>query len=165
MRFLRVLKSDMIIECEKQNDSGMHIASRLSLHNSSSSRASCYGHNFKEYFREANAKLIVAVQVETSVAVSNIEAIAAVRGVDIFFVGHSDLSMDLGCFGDYSSGDMRASELKVLSAARRFGKRAGMLLKADMGIEEQMDKGYSFLALGTDIGCLKTAYNNLLGKA
>jgi 2-keto-3-deoxy-L-rhamnonate aldolase RhmA len=128
----------------------------------SSSRAAGYGFNFKEYYRDANRKMTVIVQIETQQSVSNIEKIAAVQGVDILFVGHSDLSLALGCFEDFSSEKMQNAESQVLAAAGKYGKRAGMLLKVSMNIEDYRKKGFSFFAMGTDMGCLKSGYKKLL---
>jgi 2-keto-3-deoxy-L-rhamnonate aldolase RhmA len=128
---------------------------------SGSSRASAYGLNFKEYYRQVNQKLTVIAQIETRESIANIEKIAAVDGIDILFIGHSDLSLDLGCFEDYSSQTMLDAEAQVLSAAKRCGKKVGMLLKTAMNIGEYRKKGFSFIALGTDLGCLKSGYKNL----
>jgi 2-keto-3-deoxy-L-rhamnonate aldolase RhmA len=132
---------------------------------SGSSRASGYGFNFKEYYRDANQKMTAIAQVETRQSISNIEKIAAVKGIDILFIGHSDLSLDLGCFEDFGSEKMLDAETKVLAAAKKFGKRTGMLLKASMNIAEYRKKGFSFFALGSDLGCLKTGYKKLFSDS
>ncbi len=59
-------------------------------------RATDYGRNWKNYFAEANQASLVVVQIETEEAVANAEAIAAVEGVDVLFVGPLDLSVQLG---------------------------------------------------------------------
>jgi 2-keto-3-deoxy-L-rhamnonate aldolase RhmA len=57
---------------------------------------------------------------------------------------------------------MQKAESQVLAAAGKYGKRAGMLLKASMSIEDYRKKGFSFFAMGTDMGCLKSGYKKLL---
>src|SRR5215204_3888336 len=48
------------------------------------------------YVPNANANVIVALQVETASCVENIAEIAAVPGVDILFLGQNDLCMSMG---------------------------------------------------------------------
>src|SRR5205807_5296973 len=58
-------------------------------------RANRYG-RVKDYFKRANDEICVLVQIETAVALKNIEAIAAVEGIDGLFIGPSDLAAALG---------------------------------------------------------------------
>jgi 2-keto-3-deoxy-L-rhamnonate aldolase RhmA len=130
-----------------------------------SSRAASYGYDFKEYFRQANTRVCGIAQIETGRAVEQADAIAAVDGIDVLFIGHSDLSLELGCFGDYDSPLMRAAEGAVLDACARHGKKAGMLLKSGMSAEACQQKGFSFLALGSEIGCLRQGFDQLIKTA
>lgn len=127
-----------------------------------SSRASGYGYDFKTYYREANAAVTGIVQIETAAGVAQADEIAAVPGVDILFVGHSDLSLELGCFEQYEAPAMREAEQRVVAACVRHGKRAGMLLKSGMRSIDCQPRGFTFLALGSDLGCLKGGMRHLL---
>jgi 2-keto-3-deoxy-L-rhamnonate aldolase RhmA len=129
-----------------------------------SCRACRYGRDFKDYFQQANASVTAMVQIETAQAVEQADAIAATDGVDVLFIGHSDLSLNLNCFDNYDAPAMRAAEDAVLSACARHGKRAGMLAKASMPVARYREKGFSVLALGSDIGCLKQGLESLLRK-
>src|SRR3954464_5346160 len=62
-------------------------------------RANRYG-RVADYHRKAHEEVCVLVQVETAAAVTQIEAIAAVEGVDGIFIGPSDLAADLGHLAD-----------------------------------------------------------------
>ena len=128
----------------------------------SSSRASDYGYDFASYYSEANSKITGIVQIETAGAVENIEEIVAVPGVDVVFIGHSDLSLSLNCFGCFDAPVMRKAEERVLAACVRHGKIAGMQLKSSMNIDDFKDRAFSFFALGSDIGCLKNSFNSLI---
>lgn len=126
-----------------------------------SSRASSYGYDFQHYAAQANAKLTAIVQIETGRAVKQADAIAAVDGVDILFIGHSDLSMDLGCFGQSDAPALQEAESAVLAACRRHGKRAGLIAKSGAAASYRR-RGFTFIALGTDIGCFKQGFATLL---
>ena len=53
------------------------------------------------YAGNANANVIVALQVETADCITNIEEIAAVPGVDLLFLGQNDLCMSMGLYENY----------------------------------------------------------------
>jgi len=131
---------------------------------SSGSRAAAFGFEFKEYFQKANSELLCIAQIESEAGIRNIAEIASVEGIDVLFIGHSDLSLNLGCFHDFSSETMRTAEKAILSAAQKYGKTAGMLLKQNMSPEPYLERGFRFLALGTDHGCMKSAFQQLIGK-
>lgn len=129
---------------------------------SGASLASDYGTGFKDYFARANSELLCVVQIENENAVQNIDSIAAVEGVDVLFIGHSDLSLGMGCFGNFDDKQIVDAENAVLKAAREHGKVAGMLLKQGMNAQQYVDRGFNFVALGTDVGCLRSAYKHLI---
>lgn len=125
---------------------------------SGGSRAAEYGFGFKEYFPRANGEILCIAQIECASAVEDIEGIAAVEGIDVLFIGHSDLSLNLGVYGKFDSPEMVHAEQAVLSAAEKYGKTPGMLLKASMDPARYLAKGFRFLALGTDHGLMKQAF-------
>lgn len=129
---------------------------------SSSIRATAYGCGFKDYFQKANSRVCGIAQIETARAVEQAESIAAVDGIDVLFMGHSDLSLDMGCYGEYAAPPMLAAEQTVLAACARHGKKAGMLLRAGMSAAACRQKGFSFLALGSDGGCLRQGFDQLI---
>ena len=81
-------------------------------------RANDYG-RVSNYHANANLDICVLLQIETRAAVEQIEAIAAVDGVDGLFIGPSDLAADLGYLGNAKAPEARA----VLAAA---GRRVGL---------------------------------------
>ncbi len=125
------------------------------------SRACGYGKNFENYFRDANAQVAAIAQIETAEALDKIDEIAAVDGVEVLFIGHSDLALNLGCRGGYNDAVVRDAEEKVLAACRRNAKKAGMLAKAGMTIDDYRHRGFSAIAAGTDIGVLKQEFFRL----
>lgn len=127
-----------------------------------SSRASRYGFDFERYFRNADQATVGVVQIENAEAVADIDAIAAIDGVDVLFIGHSDLSLQLGCLGEFAAAPVQEAEGRVLAACRKHGKAAGLLCRPSMDVAACVRKGFTFIAMGTDIGCLKTAFKGML---
>lgn len=131
---------------------------------SGGSRASGYGRNFKDYFACANRDLLCVAQIENARGLEEVEAIAAVDGVDVLFIGHSDLSLNLGCFNRFDDDRILRAEESVLAAARKHGKTVGMMLKSGMNASPCIARGFTFLIMGTDISCLRSAYGRLLSE-
>jgi len=90
-------------------------------------RAAGYGFNrtMADYVRQANQDLLVCVQIEEKQAVTNIEQIAAVPGIDVLFIGPSDLSQSLGHPGEASHPEVKPVIDKAFSRIIAAGKIAG----------------------------------------
>jgi 4-hydroxy-2-oxoheptanedioate aldolase len=118
-----------------------------------SARASRYGRT-PGYLTKANDEICVLVQVETGVAMRELEAIAKVDGVDGVFIGPSDLAASLGHLGNPQHPDVQ----KVIEDAGRrlkaIGKPAGILTGNEDEARRYMGWGYLFVAVGADVGLL-----------
>jgi len=112
-------------------------------------RASGFGKTVSDY--EAMQKNITGlIQVETINAVKQIDAIAAIDGVDVLFVGPSDLTMALGIFNQFDHPAYRQVIKDVAKAAKDHGKAAGVLLQDISEYEMYHQLGYRVLASGGD---------------
>lgn len=126
-----------------------------------SCRASRFGAD-PEYFDAANRGLVAMTQIETPVAVEAADAIAAVAGVDVLFLGHADLGLRLGCGNDPDAPALRGAEHAVLGACRRHGKAAGLLARSADQARRAREAGFTLIALGSDAGCVKAGLRRLL---
>lgn len=115
-----------------------------------SNRAAGFGLEFDAYFAQANERLLTIVQIETAEAVENVEAIAAVEGVDVLFVGPLDLSVSLGVPSQSAHPAFRAALARVVAASRAAGKAAGILLPSAEQIAPALTDGFTFVAAGSD---------------
>jgi 2-keto-3-deoxy-L-rhamnonate aldolase RhmA len=133
------------------------------------SRASHYGATLPEYFAAWNREVLVACQVETVQAVEQVEEIAAVPGVDVLFVGPNDLSANLNRWRDLEYQGFRDAVDRVLRAAQRHGKTAGVMCSGPEDALRRIDQGFRFVALGSDArllagaaaGALETVHRTL----
>jgi 2-keto-3-deoxy-L-rhamnonate aldolase RhmA len=83
---------------------------------------------FKEaadYFQFVNDQTLLIAQMESREAISNVEAITAVPGIDVAMMGTQDLSLDMGLPGKGQNPEMRAAVQKVVDACRKNGKASG----------------------------------------
>jgi 2-dehydro-3-deoxyglucarate aldolase/4-hydroxy-2-oxoheptanedioate aldolase len=117
------------------------------------------------YFHAAAAELCVAVQIETAAALEALPAIAAVPGIDTIFIGPNDLAASMGLLGDM--GHPRVKD--ALRHAARMCQAAGMPCGIIGGTPETVgmyvDYGYTWIAIGSDMGFMVGRAQEWLGKA
>jgi len=109
------------------------------------------------YVPNANKNIMVALQVETASCIENMEAIAAVPGVDILFLGQNDLCMSMGLFEKYefphmyTSPELGAATEKLVANARKNDVILGLFLFGTARVGEFLDKGFRFISIGNDL--------------
>ena len=113
----------------------------------------------------ADQETLCVVQIESAAAVADADAIAALDGVDVLFVGPRDLSHDLGVPGDITAPAYVEALDAVLTAARRHGKACGMLVADGAAAAARLARGWSFLAIGSDSTLLAATVRAELGRA
>lgn len=118
-----------------------------------STRASDYGRN-KDYLHTANDEIAVIVQIETGAALQEIEAIAAVPGVDAVFIGPSDLSASLGHINNAEHEDVQAAIKTAIEKLQSVGKPGGILAFNPEHAKRYIDWGFQFVAVGSDLSLL-----------
>lgn len=116
-------------------------------------RATRFG-RVKNYAREAARELCLLVQVETQEALDQIDAIAAVEGVDGIFIGPGDLAASLGHVGDLKNARVVDAVENAVTRIRAAGKPAGILTGDAAFAQRCIDLGTTFTAIGVDAGIL-----------
>ncbi|MEQ1593857.1 MAG: aldolase/citrate lyase family protein [Casimicrobium sp.] len=103
-----------------------------------------------------NRTTTVIAMIEDAEALSKVEEIAAVPGVDILFVGCSDLSASLGIQGTQDETQLDAAVDAVIVACKTFGKVAaiGGLARRPELLRRYVSKGARLVSMGTDISFL-----------
>jgi 2-dehydro-3-deoxyglucarate aldolase len=116
-----------------------------------------------DYFSRINEDICVALQIESRMGVQNVEAIAAVEGVDALFIGPSDLSADYGVLGQLSHPDVAAAIERVVAAGKAAGKAVG-ILTGEKDARRYLDMGMTMVAVGGDVGLLRSASQTLANR-
>jgi len=119
-------------------------------------RANAYGAR-KEYLVRAHEETCLVVQIETRAAAEQVEAIAAVEGVDGLFVGPSDLSASLGHLGNAAHPEVQSLIADIAARARRAGKPVGILAPVEEDAKRFLGLGFTFVAVGSDLSVLRLA--------
>jgi 2-keto-3-deoxy-L-rhamnonate aldolase RhmA len=120
------------------------------------------GGDVVEKMRAIHERTLVICMIETRSGLDNVEAIAAVDGVDVIWLGHFDLTNFLGIAGQFSHPQYRDAVKRIAAAAAKHGKSAGyMAATAELG-REYLAHGYRMIATGTDQGLLQNATAQLI---
>jgi len=118
-----------------------------------SGRASRYG-RVKDYLKNASREICLLVQVETKNALDQIEAIASVDGIDGVFIGPNDLSASFGHIGNWGHPEVQAALEDAVRRLKKIGKPAGILTPNEEEAKRFIAWGYTFVAVGADLGLL-----------
>ena len=116
-----------------------------------SSRATRYG-TTPNYFRSANQNIGVIVQIETPQAIEQIDAIAAVDGVDAMFVGPADLSAAVGHIGQLTHPAVMDLMGRAVQRCKAAGTPIGTLGSSPEAVAQYRAIGFDFVAVSSDIG-------------
>ncbi len=123
-------------------------------------RATRYGKTSADYQAFLDQEFVLIGQIETKQALEQVEDIAAVEGLDMLFVGPSDLSASLGQQGNYTSEEFLAAIERIEKAAKNTGKLLGSIPLSTRPPQEFYQAGYQLVISGTDTILLKTAAEN-----
>ncbi len=99
----------------------------------------------------ANQEQLLIAQVETAAGVEQVDAIAAVEGIDVLWIGQTDLSCSLGIPGDFSHPKFQQAVEQVIQACRRHDKAAGFMCLSAAEGAAMLERGFRMLAYSGDL--------------
>jgi 2-keto-3-deoxy-L-rhamnonate aldolase RhmA len=104
-----------------------------------------------DYFRRANADTFVAIQIEHVEAVEDVDKIAAIKGVDVLFIGPADLGQSMGLVGDWEHPRLWQAFERVARAAKTAGIHWAILPRNLAYAQRCVSMGCRMLSLGLDV--------------
>jgi 2-dehydro-3-deoxyglucarate aldolase/4-hydroxy-2-oxoheptanedioate aldolase len=114
--------------------------------------------------KEANDRTLVIALIETAAGIANAEAIMAVDGIDIGWLGHFDLTNSMGIPGQFEHPYFLAAVDRLIAACRAHGKPAGVLAESVEAAEAWRTRGFRVVAYGTDISLLQQSLRDGLTR-
>lgn len=128
------------------------------------SRAASYGQrgSLAEYVGRANEETLVVAQVETRDAVREVPRIAAVDGIDVVFVGPTDLSQSLGVPGEASHPAVEEAFAEIAHAVAGAPVALGVLVPDAASADAWRARGARYIAFTIE-SVVKTGARSLLG--
>ncbi|KAK5128170.1 hypothetical protein LTR08_004096 [Meristemomyces frigidus] len=125
-----------------------------------------HGLTTPEYMRSANETIVTMIQIETRAGVENVDAICAVPGVDLVFIGPNDLAQALLGYtparGD--EPEFVAAVDKIVEAGRKHGKWVGRMVN-DGAVAKEAKKTYDTVAITGDTKAVQNWYISALEVA
>jgi 4-hydroxy-2-oxoheptanedioate aldolase len=115
--------------------------------------------------RAINQRILGIIQVESPSAVEHAAEIAALDGVDVLFVGPTDLSHSLGVPGQFDDPRYLDALHTVTAATEAAGKTAGILLYDTAVLARHRELGFRFIGLGADAGFVASGARAMLAAA
>jgi 2-keto-3-deoxy-L-rhamnonate aldolase RhmA len=127
-------------------------------------RASRYGLDFRNYLETANKEILIVAQIETKEALRNIDEILSIKGIDVAFVGPTDITVSLGLRDDRTNQKVRVAMATVVRACQKHGKTAGVFAISKEEAQTALKMGFRFITLGSDNAYLKKGAMESLGS-
>ena len=127
-------------------------------------RATGFGQNFSEYYKNERDNILGIVQIETTEVLNHLGEIASLDGIDVLFIGPSDLSMALGIFGQFDHPLYKEAISATVNAAQQAGKASGILLPHPDDFTKYHEMGMRLIASGADSAFVAEGARNLANK-
>ena len=120
----------------------------------------------RDYLLSANDNVMICIQIESRLAVENVEEIAAVDGIDMLFIGPNDLASSMGyvAFDHASTPEVQEATERVLKAALAAGKYVGHFALSAEIAAAKYKQGFHFVNCGADIVAVMSWMTSEMGK-
>ena len=115
------------------------------------------------YYDSADQNVLIIAMVEDECGVDNIDEIAAAPGLDVIFIGTSDLSFSLGLRGRQNHPKLEKAVAKIVAAAKKHGKILGRPALSPEAIRDYQKQGFLFFMTKTELELMSDGARQLLG--
>lgn len=128
-------------------------------------RGAGFGATRHDQVAELDEAVVGIAQVETAAAVQEIDEIAGVDGLDVLFVGPTDLSHSIGAPGRFDDPAFDRAIQRIADAARAHGRALGVFLPTIAELDRYRLLGFSVFAITSDGAALVGAFRSALAAA
>lgn len=111
---------------------------------------------------ESRPEPLFFAQIESAEGIANVEAIVAVDGVDVLFVGPADLKLSLSVTPAAPGYDDALAS--VLHAATAHGRHAGILIRDHADTEKLLAQGFTKVAVDSDLAILRNGFTSVRSR-
>ncbi|SCV36722.1 related to 2,4-dihydroxyhept-2-ene-1,7-dioic acid aldolase [Fusarium fujikuroi] len=118
-----------------------------------------FGVDIPTYMTMANETILICLQIESKLGVENVDAICAVPGVDMLFIGPNDLALSILGYAPARGDEPEFSDAieKIIAVARKHGKWIGRLSNDGDSARKHLEI-FDIVALGYDIRAIQNWY-------
>ncbi len=103
--------------------------------------------NYGDYVQYANAQTLVVIHIETAEAVERLPEIAKVEGVDVIFIGPTDLSHSLGVPGQLQHPSVQAAIERIVETVHNSPAALGIMVGNANAAREWKGRGARYIAI------------------
>jgi 2-keto-3-deoxy-L-rhamnonate aldolase RhmA len=107
------------------------------------------------YYDSADENMMTLIVIEEALAVENIDEIAATPGIDVLFIGTSDLSFSLGLRGRQNEPLLEENLAKVVAAGKKHGKFLGRPAGSPEQVAQYREQGFQVFQSQTELGLMR----------
>ena len=113
-----------------------------------------------QFTTRANSRVMLMVQIETKRGVENIDAISAVEGIDVLFVGPSDLAHS---YENSDAGQIERAIERVVQVGKAKNIATGIHHSSLPYIASLIGKGMRFISVNTEVGAMISKFSEMTG--
>jgi 4-hydroxy-2-oxoheptanedioate aldolase len=115
-------------------------------------RAADYGQagTFADYTEKANAETLVVIHIETVQAIDELPQMVEIDGIDVIFIGPTDLSHSLGVPGQQNHPDVQAAMERIVNIVAKSDKALGIMVGNAPGARQWRDRGARYITIGLE---------------
>lgn len=119
------------------------------------------GENAREHTKIANENTLLAIHIEGTEAVKNIDGIVKTPELDILFLGLFDLSKSLGIPGEINNPKVAKILEKVVQKAVKHKKTVGTIVTNDDDLKKYIGLGIKYIAYSVDCDIIHKAFKKI----
>ena len=108
-----------------------------------------------QFIEDSNREHFVAIQIETLGSLDEADAIAAIDGVDLLFIGPADLSLALGIPGQFHDDKLWEAIDRVAAACKNHGIGWGAVVPDPKFCDRAVDNGCRMPTIGNEVGVMR----------
>jgi 2-keto-3-deoxy-L-rhamnonate aldolase RhmA len=109
------------------------------------------GGDIGQKIKHTNENVFLIAQIETEEALSNVEEIAAVEGVDALWIGQFDLTVSMGIPAQFDHPKFLAATERILKACHQHKKVATLAVMNPDELASGPAKGFRLLVYAADL--------------
>jgi 2-keto-3-deoxy-L-rhamnonate aldolase RhmA len=114
------------------------------------------------YYDSADANVMTVCIIEEASALEQVDEISSTPGVDVIFIGTSDLSFSMGFRGRQDEPGLHEAIARIAKAAKVHGKFLGRPAGTEAEVRRHIEDGFLLFQLPTEIGFMEMGSRQIL---
>lgn len=117
-----------------------------------------------DYFPYANRMQKIIAHIEGKEGFENLDAILAVGGIDVIFIGPYDLSQSLGIPGQVDHPRLRKTMSEIVRRSRAANAAVGTFVESPRQAAAWIRQGVTYVSYSVDVELVRTAFASVVAS-